>query len=100
MGSQQAPVPPQRNTSIRANAPLTPPTHMAHSMHNFGSSGGISAGAASGAGAAGAPLRVVIDLEAKFGKRFHNVTEFSKPPPFLNIQKIYPSRALQASNGM
>lgn len=93
-------MPPQRNTSIRANAPLTPPTHMAHSMHNFGSSGGLSAGAASGAGAAGAPLRVVIDLEAKFGKRFHNVTEFSKPPPFLNIQKIYPSRALQASNGM
>lgn len=71
---------------------------MANATHNFGSSGGLSTGAGAGTGASVG--RLVIDLEAKFGKRFHNVTEFPKPPPFLNIQKIYPSRTLKATNGM
>lgn len=62
-------------------------------MHNADSTGG-------GNGTGASVSRLVIDLEAKFGKRFHNVTEFSKPPPFLNIQKMYPSRTLKASNGM
>lgn len=72
---------------------------MANATHNFGSSGGLAT--APGAGAVGASVgRLVIDLETKFGKRFHNVTEFPKPPPFLNIPKIYPSRPLKATNGM
>ncbi|EDW33621.1 GL11837 [Drosophila persimilis] len=92
-----APVPPQRHSSIRPNAPLTPPTHMANASHQFGSNSGLSAGGGAGCATVG---RLVIDLETKFGKRFHNVTEFPKPPPFLNIQKIYPSRTFKASNGM
>ncbi|XP_026842272.1 WAS/WASL-interacting protein family member 3 isoform X1 [Drosophila persimilis] len=90
-----APVPPQRHSSIRPNAPLTPPTHMANASHQFGSNSGLSAGGGAGCATVG---RLVIDLETKFGKRFHNVTEFPKPPPFLNIQKIYPSRTFKASN--
>lgn len=49
---------------------------------------------------ANAVSRLVIDLESKFGKRFHNVTEFPKPPPFVNIQKVYPRRTVKATNGM
>ncbi|ALC42793.1 Vrp1, partial [Drosophila busckii] len=93
---QQAPVPPQRHSSIRANTPLTPPTHLANATHNFGSSGVLSSSTASTGASVG---RLVIDLEAKFGKRFHNVTEFPKPPPYLSIQKVYPSLStLKATN--
>jgi len=71
---------------------------MANSSHQFGSSSGLSSG--SGGGTAASVGRLVNDLETKFGKRFHNVTEFPKPPPFLNIQKVYPSRTFKATNGM
>lgn len=36
--------------------------------------------------------RIVVDLDAKFGNAFHNVTEFPPPSPFTNFQKTYPSR--------
>lgn len=34
---------------------------------------------------------MVIDLDAKFAHKFHKVTEFCAPPPFINIAKTYPS---------
>lgn len=36
--------------------------------------------------------RITVDLEAKFGHLFHNVTEFPPPSPFTNLPKSYPSR--------
>lgn len=39
-----------------------------------------------------AVTRIVVDLDAKFGNAFHNVTEFPPPSPFTNFQKTYPSR--------
>lgn len=44
--------------------------------------------------------RIIVDLEAKFANRFHNVTDFSKPAPFLNCDKHYPSRNTRAKNGI
>lgn len=84
-------MPPQRHSSIRTVINTAP---------NVDSTGGPLSGVGVGSGTGASVSRLVIDLEAKFGKRFHNVTEFSKPPPFLNIEKMYPSRTLKASNGM
>lgn len=81
-------MPPQRHSSIRANAPLTPPTGV-NTAPTFGNSN-----------SANAVSRLVIDLESKYGKRFHNVTEFPKPPPFLNMSKTYFRRAVKETNGM
>lgn len=36
--------------------------------------------------------RFVMDIEAKFGNSFHNVTEFPVPQPFTKLEKSYPSR--------
>lgn len=73
---------------MRGNAPGTPPTGV-NTAPTFGNSNN-----------ANAVSRLVIDLESKFGKHFHNVTEFPKPPPFVNIQKVYPSRTVKTANGM
>ncbi|XP_037941556.1 uncharacterized protein PB18E9.04c-like, partial [Teleopsis dalmanni] len=89
-GSGAPPVPPQRHSSIRANAPITPPTTASAPLFGNNIGNNISN--------ANSVSRLVVDLEAKFGKRFHNVTEFPKPPPFLNVQKIYPSRTVKATN--
>lgn len=48
--------------------------------------------------AAGA--RFLIDLDAKFGHSFHNVTEFPAPSPFTRFEKSYPSRNIKATTGM
>ena len=73
---------------MRGSAPGTPPTGVT-TPPSFG-----------GSSNANAVSRLVIDLETKYGKHFHNVTEFPKPPPFLNIQKEYPSRTVKTANGM
>lgn len=36
--------------------------------------------------------RFVLDLDARFGSAFHNVTEFPAPSPFTKFEKSYPSR--------
>ncbi|XP_055316855.1 WAS/WASL-interacting protein family member 2 isoform X2 [Sitodiplosis mosellana] len=41
--------------------------------------------------------RFVMDLEAKFGHSFHNVTEFPPPQPFTKYEKSYPSRNMKAT---
>uniref|UniRef100_A0A0A1X434 WAS/WASL-interacting protein family member 2 n=1 Tax=Zeugodacus cucurbitae TaxID=28588 RepID=A0A0A1X434_ZEUCU len=87
-GNSVAPVPPQRHSSIRANAPLTPPTANNNNMPMFGNN------AAGQLAHANSVSRLITDLESRFV--FHNVTEFPKPPPFLNIPKIYTAKA----NGM
>lgn len=43
--------------------------------------------------------RFVMDLEAKFGHSFHNVTEFPPPQPFTKYDKSYPSRNMKATTG-
>ncbi|XP_037815987.1 WAS/WASL-interacting protein family member 2-like [Lucilia sericata] len=85
------PVPPQRYSSMRGSAPGTPPTGITAAPTFGGNSSSNNANAVS---------RLVIDLETKYGKHFHNVTEFPKPPPFVNIQKVYPSRTVKTANGM
>lgn len=44
--------------------------------------------------------RFVMDLDAKFGHSFHNVTEFPAPSPFTKFEKSYPSRNMKATTGM
>lgn len=56
-------------------------------------------GAAAGGGA-GSGARFIIDLDAKFGNSFHNVTEFPAPSPFTRFEKSYPSRNIKATTGM
>lgn len=103
------PVPPQRHSSIRPNAPTT----LVGQSCNFNSSNNNSnpnPAALSSLHSNNIMMnnnnnnnnvsRLVVDLENKFAKRFHNVTEFPKPPPFLNIPKSYPSRVVKATNGM
>lgn len=53
-----------------------------------------------GAAAAGGGARFIIDLDAKFGHSFHNVTEFPAPSPFTRFEKSYPSRNIKATTGM
>lgn len=43
--------------------------------------------------------RIAVDLDAKFGNAFHNVTEFPPPSPFTNFQKSYPSRNIKTQTG-
>lgn len=43
--------------------------------------------------------RFVMDLEAKFGHSFHNVTEFPPPQPFTKFEKSYPSQNMKATTG-
>lgn len=47
--------------------------------------------------------RFVVDLDARFGAAFHNVTEFPAPSPFTNFEKSYASKSSQnikATTGM
>lgn len=44
--------------------------------------------------------RLVVDLEARYSLLFHSVSEFPRPPPFLNVNKTYPSKAVGPANGM
>lgn len=57
-------------------------------------------GSGGGAGAAAGGARFIIDLDAKFGHSFHNVTEFPAPSPFTRFEKSYPSRNIKATTGM
>ncbi|XP_055705145.1 WAS/WASL-interacting protein family member 1 isoform X3 [Phlebotomus papatasi] len=75
--SNVPPVPPQRHSSIRNSAGTT-------SMSgNYQGESVVQESIGNG--------RLVIDLEARFAMRFHNVTEFPKPPPFVNSPKMYAS---------
>lgn len=44
--------------------------------------------------------RLVVDIESRFSYRFHNVSEFPAPRPFMNIDKSYPSRSVRQANGI
>lgn len=57
-------------------------------------------GVAAGGGGGGGGARFIIDLDAKFGHSFHNVTEFPAPSPFTRFEKSYPSRNIKATTGM
>lgn len=74
---QNSEVQPQQHSFIRDNASVTVPVAIADAMQTLDKTG---------------ENKLIIDLEAKFGKGFHNVNEFFKPPPFLNLQKKYPSQ--------
>jgi hypothetical protein len=86
----QPPTPPRRNTSLSSgslNQAPQPPNSRLPLQNNMN-----------------AVNRLVVDLEAKFSQQFHKVTEFPKPPPYLNVEKSYPSRLLnnntkQSTNG-
>ncbi|XP_055705151.1 WAS/WASL-interacting protein family member 1 isoform X9 [Phlebotomus papatasi] len=84
--SNVPPVPPQRHSSIRNSAGTT-------SMSgNYQGESVVQESIGNG--------RLVIDLEARFAMRFHNVTEFPKPPPFVNSPKMYASsHSNRTSNG-
>lgn len=106
------PVPPQRHSSIRPNAPTTLVTQNSNFnsitntntnlnpalTNSYNNNNNISMN--NNNTNTNNVSRLVVDLENKFAKRFHNVTEFPKPPPFLNIPKSYPSRVVKATNGM
>jgi len=44
--------------------------------------------------------RLVVDLEARYSLLFHNVSEFTQPKPYMNLEKSYPSRAIRPANGI
>lgn len=45
--------------------------------------------------------RIIVDLDAKFGHTFHNVTEFPAPSPFTKFEKSYPSQYnMKTTTGM
>lgn len=69
---------------------------MAQHQQTIGASSAVQTrGVAAGGGA-----RFIIDLDAKFGHSFHNVTEFPAPSPFTRFEKSYPSRNIKATTGM
>lgn len=74
---QNSEVQPQQHSFIRDNASVTVPVAIVDAMQILDKTG---------------ENKSIIDLEKKFGKRFHNVNEFFNPPPFLDIQKKYPSQ--------
>ncbi|GAB0096113.1 hypothetical protein DMENIID0001_115820 [Sergentomyia squamirostris] len=86
--SNVPPVPPQRHSSIR------------NSSNMSGAYPGESVGGGGHQMAIESNGRLVIDLEARFATRFHSVTEFSKPPPFTNMPKVYPSAQISRTSNV
>lgn len=66
------PPPPQRYSSIRNSTNSIASTTIAYKSQNVNN-------------------QKTIDIDAKFGHLFHNVTEFPPPSPFTNLPKSYPS---------
>lgn len=104
-----APPPPMRqasntanNTSLSTNSGA-PPVPLRHSSMNRASNTSVSPHNSQPNNHNNSGSRdsnkMVIDIEAKFGHLFHNVTEFPSPPPFTNVPKTYPSRSNKTATG-
>ncbi|XP_031640172.1 verprolin isoform X2 [Contarinia nasturtii] len=96
-----APPPPIRQTSITpSNSGVAPPVPQRHSSMRNSNGGQVTtvvqhqtvATSVTSNSTRTVVNRFVIDLEAKFGHTFHNVTEFPAPQPFTKFEKSYPSR--------
>lgn len=89
---------PQRHSSMRNSNGALATNVVQHQQTITTSTVVQTRGVAVGGGSSG--TRFVIDLDAKFGHSFHNVTEFPAPSPFTRFEKSYPSRNIKATTGM
>ena len=81
---QAPPAPPQRHSSIRNS--------------NNGSSNTLNQKHLDNSTDIG---KILVDLELRYARQFHNETDFPKPQRFLDLDKTYPSRSstVRQSNG-